>query len=123
MPWRLQLSEKFDLFTTHSGIDIIAVRGCRRERGTRLVRLRRQLYRREPRQDVAGVHVRAFLDRNRHELAVHLRLHPDFGRPHDADNRGGRCGTLGANQNARDEHERDRNDGGTPGFTHVPVLS
>ena len=70
------------------------------------------------------MHVDAFLDRNRHELAIHLRLDPDFGCPHDADDWGRRSGlTHGIYQNARDEHERDRNDCGAASFAHVPVLS
>ncbi len=116
--------QRIDLFTTDSRKHVVAVRGCRRERGTRLVHLRCQLHRGEPRQDIAGVHLRAFLNRNRHELTVHLRLHPDFGRPHDANDCGRRLGTTPeVDQGTRNKREYDRNDRGAPNFAHVSVLS
>src|SRR6266403_1109620 len=116
--------QSVDLFTTNTGIDIVAARYCRGKGGTRLVYLRRQLHRGEPRQDIARAHMRAFLDGNRHELAVHLRLHPDFGCTDDADDCGWRFGTAhGIDQNARDEHEYDCNDGCTFSPAHVAVLS
>ena len=58
------------------------------------------------------------------ELAVHLRLHSDFGRPHHANNCGGRLGTtLEVDQGTREQHEHDCADRGTPNFAHVAVLS
>ena len=67
------------------------------------------------------MHARAFLDRNRHELAGYLRLDPDFGRPHDANDCGRRLGTtLEVDQSARNKHEYDRND--RPSFAHVHAL-
>ena len=70
------------------------------------------------------MHLGSLLDRNRHELAVHLRLHPDFGRPDDSNDRGVRPRmTQGINQDARDKHECDRNNGGALSPAHVSVLS
>ncbi len=70
------------------------------------------------------MHMGALLDRNRHELAVHLRLHPDFGRADDANDYGRRLGTTPeVDQGTRHKQEYDRNDRGTPSFAHVPVLS
>ena len=116
--------QRVDLFTTNADIDVVAVRCCRGEGGTRLVHLCCQLHRVELRQDVARVHMGAFLDRNRYELAVYLRLDPDFRRPHDADDCGRRLGTThGIDQNARGKREDDRNDGGTSSPAHVAVLS
>ena len=116
--------QRVDLLPADAGIDVVAVRGCRCQRGTRLVCLCRQLNRGKSRQDIARTHVGAFPDPYQHKLAVHLRLDPDFGRPHDANDRGRRFGaTSEGDQNARDEHDRDRNDGGAPSFVHVSVLS
>src|SRR6266436_9337115 len=116
--------QRVDLFATDSDIDVVAVRGCRCECSTRLVRLRRQLHGGEPRQDIARMYAGAFLDHNRYELAVHLRLHPHFGRPHDANDCGRRIGTTPeADQGTREKHEYDCTDRGTPSFAHVPVLS
>ena len=60
----------------------------------------------------------------RYELAVHFRLYPDFGRPHNANDCGRRTGaTLDVDQGTRDKHEYDRKDCGPPSFAHVAVLS
>ncbi len=116
--------QRIDLFTADAGIDVVAIRSGRCERGTCLVRLCRQFHRGELRQHVARMHVSALCDRHCHELAVDLRLHPDLGCPHHANDIGRRSGTtLGIDQNAPDEHEHDRSDGGTPSPVHVPVLS
>ena len=113
-----------DLFAAHAGIDVVAVCYSRRERGTRLVRLCRQLHGRELRQDIARVYLGSLLHLDRHELAVDLRFHPDFGRPDDAHERGrGPRRTFGIDQRARDKRECDRNDDGAPSLAHVSVLS
>src|SRR5262249_46840122 len=86
--------QRIDLLMTDAGIDVVAVRGRGGQRRARLIELRRQFHGVEFRQYVARAYLVAFLDRNRDELAVHLRLDPDFRRAHDADNGAGRFGTT-----------------------------